>query len=62
MKQVEERHEAICLQHVVLVFSHCAEDRDDLDAPLDGLAQLLDLLLLTNEYPLANVDQRRYEA
>ena len=60
-EQVHQRDDPIRLQHVVSVFSLSAENGDDLDAELDGLAEVLDVLPVANLNALANVDERRDE-
>jgi hypothetical protein len=60
-EQLHQREDPIGLQHVVSVLSLSAEDGDDLDAELDDLAEVLDVLPVANLNTLANVDERRDE-
>lgn len=45
------------MKHVVSVLPQCTKDGDDLDCDLDYFSKMLELLLRTDQYSFANVNQ-----
>lgn len=60
-QQVHQRNDPICLQHVVPILPLRAENRNDFDAEINVLAQVLDVLTVAYQNALTDVNESRNE-